>query len=47
MNYKVQENSRLIPVKRPSGVFPEPWYIRAVHRGLYVDAWLLPSCPAL
>ncbi len=47
MYYEVQENSRLTLVDAPGRVFPEPWYIRAMQRGLYVDAWLLPSCPAL
>ncbi len=47
MNNEVLANSGLNPVDGPSGVFRRPCYIRAMQRGLYVDAWLLPSCPAL
>ena len=47
MDNEVVENRRFIPADALDPVFPEPWYIRAMHRGLYVDAWLLPSCPAL
>ena len=47
MNREVQENSGLNLVDAPSREFPEACYIRATHRGLYVDAWLFPRCHTL
>jgi hypothetical protein len=47
MNREVQENSGLSLVDPRSREFPETCYIRATHRGLYVDARLFPSCHTL
>ncbi len=47
MNCEVQENSGLNTADAPSRESREPCYIRAIHRGLYVDARLFPSCHTL